>query len=338
MATFYVGTGNNDGSKQAGGSWDYTSNEFYNGILFGDAHTSVIRFSSVTIPQGSTINSATLKGYTSSANISGTVRMKIYGIDEDNTATLTSDPTGRTKTTAAADWDISINPGTASHTSPSIVSVLQEIVNRGGWLSGNSLGFIIVDDGSDSNKEQGWYSYEGDSNKDFELIVTWTAPASTTTSTSTSTSTSSSSTSSSSTTSFWVPSSDHMVALVTKEKKHIFSDVLNDFYLDSQYPLLKVHSYGTFTTSILGTKTITHSLGYIPYVLVFSQYADDNGAGGISLSTEFYQHDWLQEGATITFFGYTKIYANTINIVVGNSNSDRPGAINGFYYIFKEAV
>lgn len=126
--------------------------------------------------------------------------------------------------------------------------------------------------------------------------------------------------------------------LITKPGKSVRSTILDDFYLHSDYPLLKVHDSGTFTTNALGLKTITHSLGYRPFVLVFSQFVDTNGVGGAVKSTEFYQHDWNIDGATVNFFGYTKIYANTIDIVIGNTDVPTPGGVNGIYYIFKDEL
>jgi len=123
---------------------------------------------------------------------------------------------------------------------------------------------------------------------------------------------------------------------VSKPGKDTSSSTPDDFYMDSQYPLLKVHASGSFSTGITGLKTITHNLGYIPYVLVFSQYVGWDGSAVIT--NEYYQHDWLQEGATITFFGQTKIYSDRIEIEIGNTNEVRPGAIDGFYYIFKDEI
>ena len=126
--------------------------------------------------------------------------------------------------------------------------------------------------------------------------------------------------------------------LIAKSGKSIRSTVLDDFYLHSDYPLLKVHASGTFTTLNDGTKTITHNLGYRPFVLVFSQFVNTDGMGGAVKSTEYYQHDWNIDGASVTFFGYTKIYATKIDILIGNTDVVTPGAVNGIYYIFKDQI
>lgn len=128
--------------------------------------------------------------------------------------------------------------------------------------------------------------------------------------------------------------------LITKETKDaLTSKVLDDFYLHSDYPLLKVHASGTFTTLNDGTKTITHNLGYRPFVIVFSQFVGTDGFGTAELSTEYYQHDWNIEGATVTYFGYTKIYENEIQIETGNTDVVTwSGGTDGIYYIFKDEI
>lgn len=126
---------------------------------------------------------------------------------------------------------------------------------------------------------------------------------------------------------------------ISKPGKNINSSSLDDFYINSDYPLLKVHSFGSFTTDITGYAEITHNLGYRPYTLVFSQYVDwDGGLFQSVLTNEYYQHDWYQAGATVEFFGTSKIYTDRIEILIGNTNDVTPGNIDGFYYIFKDEV
>lgn len=127
--------------------------------------------------------------------------------------------------------------------------------------------------------------------------------------------------------------------LIAKPGKSIDSQILDDFYLHSDYPLLKVHDSGTFTTLNDGTLSISHTLGYRPFVLVFSQFVDTDGAGTAILTPEYYQHDWRVEGASHEFFGYTKIYSDKIEIITGNTDvTTWAGGTDGIYYIFKEQI
>ncbi len=127
--------------------------------------------------------------------------------------------------------------------------------------------------------------------------------------------------------------------LITKpEKNALTATSLNDFYMHSDYPLLKVHASGTFATLINGEKTIMHNLGYKPFAIVFSQFVDTNGIGSPIVSAQYFQHDWLIEGASHEFFGRTKIYNDRLEIEVGNTDTVNPGIINGIYYIFKDEI
>jgi len=125
---------------------------------------------------------------------------------------------------------------------------------------------------------------------------------------------------------------------VTKSGKEVTTSTsLDDFYIHSSYPLLKVHSSGSFSTGITGLQTIDHDLGYIPFILVFAQYV---GADGYDpyITDELYQCDWLQEGATVTFFGVAQAYDDRVEIEIGNTNAARTGVVDGIYYIFKDEV
>lgn len=125
--------------------------------------------------------------------------------------------------------------------------------------------------------------------------------------------------------------------LVSKPTKNVLTATSpDDFYLHSDYPLLKIHSFGTFSFAVaLESITITHSLGYRPYTLVFST-AVINDAGDVS--AEMYQHDWFVGGASVMWWGQTRIYINTLIIRVGESNAAKGGMVTGFYYIFKDEV
>lgn len=99
-----------------------------------------IRFRNVDIPQGATINTATSSLYsnTSSRFAVGC----IHGHDIDDSPSL-GDVTGLPRTTACTFWD-SGNVGTGYTTTPSIVGAVQEVIDRVGWVSGNSMTLIFV--------------------------------------------------------------------------------------------------------------------------------------------------------------------------------------------------
>ncbi len=110
-----------------------------------------LRFTSVTIPSGSTITAATLDLDIQSASYDDP-DTTIYGDDTDNASTFTTasnNISGRTATTASVTWTAS-NIGAGVKPTPDIATVIQEIIDRAGWSSGNALALIIKGNGTTS--------------------------------------------------------------------------------------------------------------------------------------------------------------------------------------------
>lgn len=104
-----------------------------------------IRFQNVTIPAGSTITAATLTFYFISGSYDDPY-LTIKGNDVDDAAAFSAvnnDVSSRTMTTASVTWDQN-SVGIGLETSPDISAVVQEIIDRGGWSSGNSIAFILA--------------------------------------------------------------------------------------------------------------------------------------------------------------------------------------------------
>ena len=121
-----------------------------------------LRFAAVAIPPGATIARAYLQFQTDETN-AGPLALTIGG-QATNDATsftwATGDITARPRTSAAVawappTWSILDEEGPAQRT-PDLAAVIQEIVNRPGWLSGNALVLIITGTGKRVAK-----SYDG---------------------------------------------------------------------------------------------------------------------------------------------------------------------------------
>jgi len=116
-------------------------------------HIVGVRFQAVTIDKLEQINSATLQ-FQSDAGDSATTNLRIYGelpADDDANAfsSTTDNISDRPLTTAYVDWmnipawsSSEVGPDT---TTPDLTSIIQEIVDRGGWANGNDLVLIIFD-------------------------------------------------------------------------------------------------------------------------------------------------------------------------------------------------
>src|SRR3990172_3081133 len=121
---------------------------------YGGVRNLSLLFKSITIPQGATITSAKITFTDNSSPFNPTtIHYRLIGVDEDNTGDFVASPLStcrtRTQTTAVVDWDATFTPssGTTRDT-PDLKDIIQEIVNRGGWSSGNTIGIYLYDDGT----------------------------------------------------------------------------------------------------------------------------------------------------------------------------------------------
>lgn len=108
-----------------------------------------LRYNGITIPAGATIQKATIQ-FMSESDGAEECQMTIYGENAGNSAPF--DPLasmavgGRSKTTANVIWNIppwAQDEIEEAQISVDLASIIQEIVDRADWASGNSLSFIL---------------------------------------------------------------------------------------------------------------------------------------------------------------------------------------------------
>jgi protocatechuate 3,4-dioxygenase beta subunit len=135
-----------------------------------------LRFTSINIPQGATITNAYLVFRAITPDAPNTnndpTSLFIRGQNSDNTLTFNSTDfniSNRPLTTAQVGWTPSSWSSGADYNSPNISSVVQEIVNRPGWTTGNSMVIIINGTGSRSA-----LSYESGTSTAPKLVITYT--------------------------------------------------------------------------------------------------------------------------------------------------------------------
>lgn len=98
---------------------------------------NMYRAGGVTIPQGVIIDSATLTVFSSIS--SGSNTLETYAVAADDVPALTASLATATKTTAH-----SSTPAPTGAAAIDVTEVLQEIVNRAGWVAGNAVAFTIT--------------------------------------------------------------------------------------------------------------------------------------------------------------------------------------------------
>jgi hypothetical protein len=133
-----------DDVTEVNGSLDATSSFWLgNGSVVGSYQG--LRFTNVTIPPGSTITSARLQVY-STQNQWISLAFSIAGDASGNSATFTatSRPSQRPTTAAVVNHSDNVNwPANTWQSLDEIKSVVQEIVSRTDWRSGQSLSLIV---------------------------------------------------------------------------------------------------------------------------------------------------------------------------------------------------
>lgn len=138
-----------------------------------------MRFNDINIPAGATILSAYIQ-FTVGKPSSGSARVLILGQAANDAATFTTarhNISSRPRTHAwvtwqPANWRIKGESGPNQRT-PDLSAIIQEIINRPGWNSGNSLALILTGRGKRTAE-----SWDGDHAGTPLLIITYSAPIS----------------------------------------------------------------------------------------------------------------------------------------------------------------
>ena len=179
---------NLDDVRRQSGTTNFTNSQGFSGGQYSGAAykfmTSAGRFINISIPQGSIIFSAYLRVSAEANRTENTVRTKIDGEDVDTATQITSAGNfdGRARTAAKVNWDGIGNWAAGNwYTSPDIKTVIQEIIDRGGWSSGNAINIFwgdFEDQRSDVNARRDGTSHDSNPGNAAKLEITWGVPAS----------------------------------------------------------------------------------------------------------------------------------------------------------------
>ena len=152
------------GSFQTLGSWTSVASVF-------------ARFLNLTIPQGATIDSAKIsfkEAFTANATPCPT---RIYFNDVDDASTL---PTSAATYNALAvtseyvDWAVPVAAQATWYDSPDITDVIQEIVDRANWESGNDMLLLWKDNGAANYHYRQVRTYDNSSSDGVKLTINYT--------------------------------------------------------------------------------------------------------------------------------------------------------------------
>jgi len=152
-----INASSDDASEDVGNNGMNLNN---NKLEFGDVGKDHIglRFNNITIPSGAIINSASILFYASDNDDKTPSTVTIYGHDTDNAPTFVdvdSNITSRTQTSASTSWSVPEwikDTSGAAQTTPDLTAIVQEIIDRGGWSSSNSMAFIFITTGDEQRR------------------------------------------------------------------------------------------------------------------------------------------------------------------------------------------
>lgn len=180
---------NDDAEQASSGSVDLSSSSDHELVYDGNYQWIGLRWN-LDVPQGATINSADIR-FRSDENQNGnspTLRIGAEDVDNANAFSTTSHDVddrwdgGSGKgpvTSATVAWNNipgwSNNEEGSDTTTPDLSTIIQEIVNRPSWLSGNGIAFIIRDDsgGTDSDRRTAEHYDAGGPSQAARLTVNW---------------------------------------------------------------------------------------------------------------------------------------------------------------------
>lgn len=143
------------------------------------------RFTNITIPQGATITAAYIEFKADTNRSDVTVNSDVCCEDADNPGQIASyaDHVGRARTASVA-WDgIGAWIADTWYQSPSIITPIQTVINRGGWSSGNALIVFWEDKDLASSDKRTCYHYEDAPANAAKLHIEYTTAGTTSTST-----------------------------------------------------------------------------------------------------------------------------------------------------------
>ncbi|MBI1184551.1 choice-of-anchor A family protein [bacterium] len=132
-----------------------------------------LRFTGLNIPQGATIKSAYIKFKSNDYNSRSTY-LSIKAHDVDNASSFSSsynNLSNRSTTSNSVSWNVPTWYTNYYYYTPDISSVVEEVVNRSGWSSGNSLAILISGSGYRSAYSHDYYPAKAP-----ELIVEYELP------------------------------------------------------------------------------------------------------------------------------------------------------------------
>ena len=279
------------------------------GASTGQEVKGAVRFTNIAIGQGVSVNYASLQLYIEYRNGNKTIKIKTYGIDEDNTADFSNYPMARQHTSAVGTSEVS-STSTGWYHNMDVSSQINEILGRSGWRSGYAMGFFIEDNGT--VKDQGDQDMGEESFYYSKLVIRVNAepnfkPTPQTISAPT------------------FPDSESVGIRIAKSGINVLTATEAQLLFTTRKKLFKVTKEGQITTSGY-TADVAHELSYKPAFLAFAKRT--TAVNMIKLPRFVHYSDPVSGGIS----GTVKVDDTNLNISLTGTNTDI------YYYIFIDEI
>ncbi|MCZ6519544.1 MAG: hypothetical protein O6853_07090 [Actinobacteria bacterium] len=149
-----IATGSDDVEESGTGSVKFTSSDLELVVSGSSTQTVGLRFTGVNVPLGATITDAWVQ-FRADEVKTGPVNLMIQGHATDNAGVFVRQSfnvSGRPGTVAAVGWvpvpwDV-VGEADLDQQTPNLASIVQELVLRPGWSSGNAIALIVTGTGT----------------------------------------------------------------------------------------------------------------------------------------------------------------------------------------------
>jgi hypothetical protein len=165
-----------DGYWRSSGTFNTNGSDFVAGYGGSTTYGAFFRWTNVTIPAGSTAAACVMDVTKNSGSGTCNIRVSFEAADNPTFPTDLSDAQGRTVTSNYA--HINTAPSNGAYQTPDFTASAQEIIDRGGWASGQAMQVHWRDfAGTGTATFQGRCIERTGTSEDPSISITYTEPA-----------------------------------------------------------------------------------------------------------------------------------------------------------------
>jgi hypothetical protein len=149
-----IATGTDDAEQRPTGGMSLSSSDLELVDDGSNNQTVGLRFTALNVPKGSSVTNAFIQFQVDQASTGG-ASLTVHGQAADNPGTFTptnGDMNARARTAASVGWVPATWPTVGARgpdqRTPNLATIVQQLVNRPGWASGNAMVFLVTGSGT----------------------------------------------------------------------------------------------------------------------------------------------------------------------------------------------